>query len=182
MWKLTSKRGLQALRDKHVAGFCVLLLFGFGWWWVLFWILLNHKTWNCMQQTLLRFLGDMPHFTKDWENLQSCKEPSAKSLKPNNVCRKMNWGTFTVTKSWKTRADMTEQIRILTWIMQTHWSFPFRHFQDCLQLPTHSLYVTWVTPFKLLFRLHKWFLGDPMGCFLAELPLCKWKIFVSLFC
>lgn len=76
-----------------------------------------------MQQTLLRFLVIWPTSQKtgkEQENLHSCNELSAKSLETNNVCRKMNWGTFTVTKRLKTGADMTEQIRILTWIIQIH--------------------------------------------------------------
>lgn len=39
MWKLTSKKGLRALSDKHVAGICVLLLF--GWFRVVVGFVLN---------------------------------------------------------------------------------------------------------------------------------------------
>lgn len=45
----------------------------------------------------------------------------------------------TVTKGWKTRADVTNQIRSLAWLTQTRdppprlWTFP-----NHLQLPPHS--------------------------------------------
>lgn len=77
---------------------------------------------------------------KEQENLHPCKELRKISEvcikhKGSNVCGKMKWKDSTVTKGWKTRVDMTDQIRILIQITQMHRSSPFRHFQDHLQLP-----------------------------------------------